>query len=239
MHLFFVASRGLTATTWYKNALGAHPDIFCSHGRDRPERGIETDELLKSPAYRADRLEYEQWQRAAGIDDYVADLRKASDGEDFLGNVHGYVLIAVMDKLSKSEISCPVANMVRHPVTFVESYTALVNHRIKEQQMGLFADRTSASEWWANQWRLLLSSLAYILMDHIRRVALKKGPLARAQMSTIRLKLLKVGAVILRNTRRVRFLLFSSYPYQDIFRNVALTLRPQPGGCKLSAPPAR
>ena len=76
----------------------------------------------------------------------------------------------------------------------------------KEQQLGLFADRTSCTTW-ANQFRLLLASLAYVLMEGIRRLALKGTKLARAQVTTIRLKLLKIGAVILRNTRRVRFLL--------------------------------
>lgn len=133
MRLFFVASRGLTATTWYRNALNSHADIFCSHGRDRPERGIETDELLKNPNYRLDRLEYEQWQREADIDAYIMDLITASNGETVIGNVHGYVLIELMDKLSSStHADVVVANMVRHPITFTESYTSLVNHRIHD-----------------------------------------------------------------------------------------------------------
>ena len=99
-------------------------------------------------------------------------------------------------------------------------------NRIKEQQMGLFADRTSAHYWWANQFRLLLSSLAYVLMEGIRRLGLKGTELARAQVGTIRLKLLKIGAVILRNTRRIRFLLSSAYPYQDLFAVVVARLKP-------------
>lgn len=101
-----------------------------------------------------------------------------------------------------------------------------MENRIKEQQLGLFADRTSAHHWWTNQFRLLLSSLAYVLMDGIRRLALKGTELARAQMTTIRLKLLKIGAVILSNTRRIRFLLSSSYPYQNLFCQVAARLKP-------------
>ena len=101
-----------------------------------------------------------------------------------------------------------------------------MENRIKEQQLGLFADRTSSHYWWANQFRLLLSSLAYVLMEGIRRLALKGTKLARAQVTTIRLKLLKIGAVILRNTRRVRFLLSSAYPHQQLFLKVAARLRP-------------
>ena len=101
-----------------------------------------------------------------------------------------------------------------------------MENRIKEQQMGLFADRTSAHYWWANQFRLLLSSLAYVLMEGIRRLGLTGTELARAQVGTIRLKLLKIGAVILRNTRRIRFLLSSAYPYQDLFAVVVARLKP-------------
>ena len=101
-----------------------------------------------------------------------------------------------------------------------------MENRIKEQQLGLFADRTSAHHWWTNQFRLMLSGLAYVLMDGIRRLSLKGTELARAQMTTIRLKLLKIGGVILRNTRRIRFLLSSAYPYQELFQTVALRLRP-------------
>lgn len=99
-----------------------------------------------------------------------------------------------------------------------------MENRIKEQQLGLFADRTSSTQWWANQFRLMLSSLAYILLETIRRTALKGTELERAQVSTIRLKLLKIGAVILRNTRRIRFLLSSHYPYQNLFKSVVLKL---------------
>lgn len=98
-----------------------------------------------------------------------------------------------------------------------------MENRIKEQ-MQLFADRTSAHRWWPNQFRLLLSSLAYVLMETIRRLGLKGTELARAQVTTIRLKLLKIGAVILRNTRRVRFLLSSAHPYQHLYRLVAQRL---------------
>lgn len=99
-----------------------------------------------------------------------------------------------------------------------------MENRIKEQQLCLFADRTSCHAWDANQFRLLLSSLAYILIQAIRRLALSGTELAKAQCGTIRLKLLKIGVVIIRNTRRIRFLLSSGYPYQDLFYRVAARL---------------
>jgi hypothetical protein len=99
-----------------------------------------------------------------------------------------------------------------------------MENRIKEQQLDLFSDRTSCHNWWPNQLRLLLSACAYVLLESIRRVALKGTALAAAQCGTIRLKLLKVGAVIIRNTRRVRFHLPSAYPYQSLFLRVARRL---------------
>ena len=97
-------------------------------------------------------------------------------------------------------------------------------NRIKEQQMCLFADRTSCMNWLPNQFRLLLSSLAYTLMEAIRSQALKGTQLAKARCDTIRLKLLKIGAVMIRNTRQVRFLLSSAYPYQELFTLVSRRL---------------
>jgi len=99
-----------------------------------------------------------------------------------------------------------------------------MENRIKEQQLGLFADRTSCHRWWPNQFRLLLSSLAYTLVEALRRIALANTELATAYVDTIRLKLLKIGAVILRNTRRIRLLLSSAYPHQGLFRSVHAAL---------------
>jgi hypothetical protein len=79
-----------------------------------------------------------------------------------------------------------------------------MENRIKEQQLGLFSDRTSCHAWWANQFRLLLSSAAYVLLEALRRLGLSGTEWARAQVGTIRLRLLKIGAIITRNTRRIR-----------------------------------
>ena len=101
-----------------------------------------------------------------------------------------------------------------------------MENRIKEQQLDLFADRTSCHRWWPNQLRLLHASLAYVLMAAIRRLALAGTEMARAQCGTIRLKLLKIGAVITRNTRRVRFHFSSACPDQALFRLAAARLDP-------------
>lgn len=101
-----------------------------------------------------------------------------------------------------------------------------MENRIKEQQLQLFADRTSCHRWWPNQFRLLLASLAYTLINAIRRRGLTGTEMARAQCVTIRLKFFKIGAVILRNTRRVRFMLSSACPDQALFRLAAARLEP-------------
>ena len=92
--------------------------------------------------------------------------------------------------------------------------------------LALFADRTSCHKWWPNQFRLILSSLAYTLIATIRRLGLRGTTMARAQADTIRLKLLKIGAVVIRNTRRVRLHLSSACPYQDLVRLTAARLKP-------------
>jgi hypothetical protein len=99
-----------------------------------------------------------------------------------------------------------------------------MENRIKEQQLGLFSDRTSCHGWWANQFRVLLSAAAYVLMETIRRIGLKGTELARAQVGTIRLKLLKIGTVIVRNTRRIRLFFSSAYPYQALFKSACTAL---------------
>ena len=93
-----------------------------------------------------------------------------------------------------------------------------MENRLKEQQLDLFADRTSSSKWWTNQYRVLLAALAYTLLETIRRTALRGTDLARAQCQTLRLRLLKIGAVVTRNTRTVAVRLSSACPDQTVFR---------------------
>ncbi len=97
-------------------------------------------------------------------------------------------------------------------------------NRIKEQQLGLFADRTSCSKFLANQYRLLLASSAYVLMEYVRRVGLKGTELAKAQVTTIRTKLLKIGGRVRISVRRIYLSLASGHPLQSLFRQVARRL---------------
>ena len=100
-----------------------------------------------------------------------------------------------------------------------------MENRIKEQ-MQLFSGRSSAHRWWANQHRLLLSALAYVLLERMRALALKGTRLASAECRTLREKLLKIGAVVTRNTRRICVHLSSHYAHVDLFWRVAATFAP-------------
>jgi len=102
-----------------------------------------------------------------------------------------------------------------------------MENRIKEQQLDLFADRTSCHNWWPNQFRLLLASLAYSMIEYLREFALQDTVFAKSQAGTIRLKLFKIGAVIIRNTRRISFKLSEYYPYQEVFKKIWQLLVPK------------
>jgi hypothetical protein len=106
-----------------------------------------------------------------------------------------------------------------------------MENRIKEQQLDLFAGRTSCHRFLANQFQLLLSAAAYVLVQALRRTALAGTGLARAQVGTIRLRLLKVAARVVVTARRVVFHLASSYPLQELFRSILerITSRALPG----------
>lgn len=99
-------------------------------------------------------------------------------------------------------------------------------NRIKEAQLDLFGRRASCSRFAANQLRLLLAALAYTLMINLRRVGLQGTELERACTATIRTKLLKIGAGVLRNTRRVRLFLASHHPLKHVFLSAARALAP-------------
>jgi hypothetical protein len=95
-----------------------------------------------------------------------------------------------------------------------------MENRIKEQQLFLFADRTSCHTMRANQIRLLLSTVGYVMMRALREFGLQETELAQAQCDTIRLKVLKIGAVVKISVRRVYVSLSESYPFRTLFEQV-------------------
>jgi hypothetical protein len=100
-----------------------------------------------------------------------------------------------------------------------------VENRIKEQQLDLFADRTSAATMRANQLRLWFASFAYVLLEALRRIGLRHTQFATATCGTIRLKLLKIGAQVRRSVRRIKVAMASACPYQAEYHLAYLYLK--------------
>jgi len=103
-----------------------------------------------------------------------------------------------------------------------------MENRIKEQQLDLFADRTSTHTMRANQLRLYFSSFAYVLLQALRRLGTEGTELTRAQCSTLRLKLFKIGAQVRITARRVWLSFSQAYPYAETFAQVLANLHREP-----------
>jgi DDE family transposase len=93
-----------------------------------------------------------------------------------------------------------------------------MENRIKECQLDLYADRTSAKTMRANQLRLWFASMAYVLLCALRRIGLAHTQFARAACATIRLKLLKIGTLVRTSVRRIKLAMPSAFPYQAEYR---------------------
>ena len=106
-----------------------------------------------------------------------------------------------------------------------------MENRIKEQQLDLFADRTSTATMHANQLRLYFASFAYVLMQTLRRVGLAGTRLAKAQCGTIRDQLLKVGVRVRVSVRRVKLSFSESWPRAALFRQILYNLQAMPLRC--------
>ncbi len=119
-----------------------------------------------------------------------------------------------------------VTNLAGDPQDLYESAAGYcgrgdAENRIKEQQLGLFADRTSCHDFLANQFRVLVAAAAYVLIDHVRRTALAGTDLAHAEVGTIRLRLFKIGALVVKSVRRLVVRMATGYPWPDLFRLAA------------------
>ena len=100
-----------------------------------------------------------------------------------------------------------------------------MENRIKECQLDLFADRTSAATMRANQLRLWFASIAYVLLCALRRIGLAHSQFADATCGTIRLKLLKIGALVRISVRRIKVAMSSACPWQNEFALAHVRLR--------------
>jgi hypothetical protein len=122
--------------------------------------------------------------------------------------------------------SYPLPRIAAAPL-YEELYCARgdMENRIKEQQLGLFADRTSTATMRANQLRLWFAAVAYALINHLRHIGLRDTEFARAQASTIRCRLLKIGARVTISARRIVAALSSAFPLQALFAHVLANLQ--------------
>lgn len=118
----------------------------------------------------------------------------------------------IVTSLSRAEIEG------RHLYEKIYCARGDMENRIKECQIDMFADRTSAATMRANQLRLWLSSMAYVLLCALRRIGLSHTRFAKASCGSIRLALLKIGAVVTTSVRRIKIAMASGYPCQHEFR---------------------
>ena len=103
-----------------------------------------------------------------------------------------------------------------------------VENRIKELHYGMEIGRTSCTEFWANQFRVLMTAAAYVLLQELR-LRLARTDCARTQVSLLRERFLKLGAQVVASVRRIVLHLPQSFPYHDSFHRLALSLGAQPG----------
>lgn len=135
-------------------------------------------------------------------------------------------------RVNGKQVSCvkelgTVCSVARNPREFYESMYCMrgeMENRIKEQQLCLFADRTSCTRFVANQFRMMLSSFAYVLVDGLRRLGLRGTKQARWRIDTIRLRLFKIAARVRVTCRRVAFHLSSHCPSATVFNHVLFRL---------------
>ncbi len=97
-----------------------------------------------------------------------------------------------------------------------------MENRIKDQQLDLFAKRASSKHWWSNQWRLMLSMLAFVLFEHLRHFCSKRY--RSLSVHSLRLRLINIAAIVTRNTRRIRFFMTENCPDQREFISLSRKL---------------
>ncbi len=120
-----------------------------------------------------------------------------------------------------------VTNKTQSPQEIYEQDYCLrgdMENDIKQQKLDLRADRVSSHDFMANQFRMLLSGFAYVLFSHLSRTKLKTTKFANSYCKTIRANLIKIGAIVIKNTRSIKFLLSSSFVEQELFTQLGINL---------------
>ncbi len=156
---------------------------------------------------------------------HIGELRYAAESWDIERRVITrleYGAQGINPRFVVTNLKGPAADLYDH----LYCQRGEAENRIKETQLDLFGTRASSHTFAANGLRLLFAALAYTLMQRLRTLALAGTELARASAAPIRVKLLKIGAAIVRNTRRVRILLASHHPLREVFLSAARALAP-------------
>lgn len=164
-----------------------------------------------------------EYERTGGKQRVFGEFHYAADTWDKPRRV----IMKAEHSVMGSNPRCIVTSLHGDPQTLYDRiycHRGDMENRIKEQQLDLYADRTSCHRWWANQFRLLLSAMAYVLFDTIRQLGLAGTEWARATCGTIRLNLIRIGVIVMRNTRRILFHLSSAHPHQELFARVTRRL---------------
>jgi len=190
---------------------------------DRLNKGIEAEMA------QAQQLQQESGQAARVFKDFRYRTRKSWSCERRVVGKAEYLAKGANPRF----IVTSIASEEKDARTLYEDFYCArgdMENRIKEQQLGLFADRTSTAWMRSNQLRLYFSSFAYILMQTLRRLGLQGTELAQAQCDTIRLKLFKIGAQIEVTVRKVWISFSQSYPYLGLFQRVFARLQQIPNG---------
>lgn len=182
-------------------------------------RNSRLEELLSGELALAKAMYQEKGQSARVYKDFVYETRESWSGPRRVIGKAEHLAKGANPRFVVTSVA--VQEMDARTV-YEKEYCARgeMENRIKEQQLQLFADRTSTHWMRSNQLRLWFSSVAYTLMHAMRELGLKGTEMARAQCGTLRLKLLKLGAQIRLTTRRVIISFCSAFPYQRIFQAV-------------------
>jgi hypothetical protein len=189
-------------------------------------------EGLLAPQMTQARQEFERTQQPARVfaelryqtlDSWSRERRVVGKAEHIAGKANPRFVVTSLPAESRAA-----------QALYEEDYCARgdMENRIKEQQLMLFADRTSTHQMRSNQLRLWFSSVAYLLLSALRRLGLGQTELAQAQSGTIRVKLLKVAALVVVSVRRVVVRMASACPYQGVFGQAVSNLR---GGVVVSS----
>jgi hypothetical protein len=196
---------------------------WCEHNGVDYILGLATNARLKrevTGALERAKRQFEQTQQASRV--FVEFQYQTLDSWSRARRV-----VAKAEYLAKGEnprfVTTSIASEeLAAAVLYEQHYCARgdMENRIKEQQLYLFARRTSCATMRANQLRLWFSAVAYTLLVGLRRLGLRGTELAQAQCSTIRLKLLKIGALVRVTIRKVWISLSESFPYRDLFVRV-------------------